>query len=343
MIKIVRSHEKIEVKNIIATFYANPGVGKTSLAYTAESPLLLDFDRGAYRAKNRKDTVVIESWRDVASMSKEDIDGFKTIIIDTAGRALDCLAADIIKRQPKMNRGAGALSLQGYGALKAEFSSWLKHVKSFGVDIVMLAHSSEGKSGDDVIMRIDAQGSSKDEIYKVSDMMGYLSIIEGKIMLNCNPADVAFGKNPGIPVLQFPHPTENPAFLAEVISMAKDSLNRMSIEQAALMTETEEWREKFTDANAEELNKLIPQVSSASPAIIDTIKRIMIKIAESNGIAFNKDSRQFVPPIAPTETTQAGSATTDSSADRTPEPSPVQLSPTIDQQRPRTRPSLFNQ
>lgn len=301
MIKIVRSHEQIEVKNIIATFYANPGVGKTSLAYTAESPLLLDFDRGAYRAKNRKDTVVIESWQDVASMSREDIAGFKTVIIDTAGRALDCLAADIIRRQPKMNRGAGALSLQGYGALKAEFSSWLKHVKSFGVDIVMLAHSSEGKNGDDVIMRIDAQGSSKDEIYKVSDMMGYLSIIDGKVMLNCNPADVAFGKNPGIPVLQFPHPAENPVFLAEVISMAKDSLNKMSAEQVALMAETEEWRERFADADAEELNKLIPQVSSASPAILGTIKRMMVKIAESNGIVFDMEAKQFVPPVTPAE------------------------------------------
>jgi hypothetical protein len=320
MIKIVRSHEQIEVKNIIATFYANPGVGKTSLAYTTESPLLLDFDRGAYRAKNRKETVVIESWQDVASMSREDIAGFKTVIIDTAGRALDCLAADIIKRQPKMNRGAGALSLQGYGALKAEFSSWLKHVKSFGVDIVMLAHSSEGKSGDDIIMRIDAQGSSKDEIYKVSDMMGYLSIIEGKIMLNCNPADVAFGKNPGIPVLQFPHPAENPVFLAEVISMAKDSLNRMSVEQAALMTEMEEWRDKFTDADAEELNKLIPQVSSASPAILDTIKRMMVKIAESSGITFDKATKQFVPPVTPTETTQADSASTDRPSESSTEP-----------------------
>lgn len=301
MIKIVRSHEQIEVKNIIATFYANPGVGKTSLAYTAESPLLLDFDGKAYKACNRKDTVVVEKWSDIAAMSKEDIAGFKTIIIDTAGRALDCLAADIIRRQPKMNRGAGALSLQGYGSLKAEFNSWLKHIKSFGVDIVIIAHSSEGKSGDDIIMRIDAQGSSKDEIYKVSDMMGYLSIIDGKVMLNCNPAEVAFGKNPGLPVLQFPHPDENPVFLSEVISMAKANLNKMSAEQAALMAETEEWREKFTDADANQLNKLIPQVSSASPAILGTIKRMMVKIAESNGIIFNMETKQFVPPVTPSE------------------------------------------
>lgn len=297
MIKIVKSHEKIEVKNIIATIYANPGVGKTSLGYTAESPLLLDFDKGAYRAKNRKDTVVIESWQDVASMSREDIAGFKTIIIDTAGRALDCLAADIIRRQPKMNRGAGALSLQGYGSLKAEFSSWLKHMKSFGVDIVMLAHSSEGKNGDDVIMRIDAQGGSKDEIYKVSDMMGCLAIIDGKIILNCNPTDVAFGKNPGIPIQQFPNPVENPNFFAGVIAMAKDNLNKMSEQQVELMAETEKWREKFTNASAEELNNLITEVSSASSAILDTIKRMMVKIAESNGIKFDAATKKFVAEI----------------------------------------------
>ena len=61
-LRIVRSAEPIPVERLNVVVYAQPGIGKTSLAFTADAPLLLDFDKGAHRAANRKDIVRAERW-----------------------------------------------------------------------------------------------------------------------------------------------------------------------------------------------------------------------------------------------------------------------------------------
>lgn len=94
-LRITRAADPIKVERINMVIYAAPGLGKTSLAFTADAPLLLDFDRGSYRAANRQDVVQVESWADVAGMTGDDLAPFKTVIVDTAGRALDTLAVDI--------------------------------------------------------------------------------------------------------------------------------------------------------------------------------------------------------------------------------------------------------
>src|SRR6185312_8308066 len=167
-LKITKAADPISVERLNLCIYAQPGIGKTSLAFTADAPLLLDFDQGAHRAANRKDTVRVASWGDVANMTADDLAPYKTLIIDTAGRALDALTADIIRRNPKAGRG-GALTLQGYGTLKSEFVAWLKMVNGFGMDVVLIAHMDEQRNGDEIIERLDVQGGSKGEIYKAAD------------------------------------------------------------------------------------------------------------------------------------------------------------------------------
>jgi hypothetical protein len=131
--------------------------------------------------------------------------------VDTAGRALDVLTADIIRRNPKAGRG-GALTLQGYGTLKAEFVAWLKHLNGMGKDVVLIAHMDEQRNGDDIIERLDVQGGSKGEIYKAADAMGRIAIRDGKRILNFSPTDAAFGKNPGqLEPLHDPAPGQRPA------------------------------------------------------------------------------------------------------------------------------------
>jgi hypothetical protein len=117
------------------------------------------------------------------------------VVIDTAGRALDALTADIIRRNPKAGRG-GALTLQGYGTLKAEFVAWVKSVNAIGKDVVLIAHMDEQRNGDEIIERLDVQGGSKGEIYKAADAMGRIAIRDGKRMLMFSPTDACFGKNP---------------------------------------------------------------------------------------------------------------------------------------------------
>ena len=93
MLKIVKASEPIVIKQIVTVIYGQPGIGKSTLGFTSKDPLLLDFDKGSYRAANRKDTVQIDSWKDITQITKKDLDPYKTVIVDTAGRALDFLTA----------------------------------------------------------------------------------------------------------------------------------------------------------------------------------------------------------------------------------------------------------
>jgi hypothetical protein len=144
----------------------------TSLAFTAEKPLLLDFDNGSHRAANRKDVVRVSLGRRVRHHGRGP-GAVQDGRVDTAGRALDAITVDIIRANPKHGRG-GALTLQGYGELKTRFGSFLKLLNSFGKDVVLIAHMDEQRNGDELVERLDVQGGSKGEIYKAADAMGRL-------------------------------------------------------------------------------------------------------------------------------------------------------------------------
>jgi hypothetical protein len=175
MLKITKASDPITVERLNMVVYGPPGLGKTSLAFTADKPLLLDFDNGSHRAANRKDVVQVGSWQDVAGITAEDLAPFNTVIVDTAGRALDAITADIIRTDPKGHKN-GALTLPGYGVLKTRFTTFLRLLNSFGKDVVLIAHMDEQRNGDDLIERLDVQGGSKGEIYKAADAMGRLSM-----------------------------------------------------------------------------------------------------------------------------------------------------------------------
>lgn len=294
-LKITKSSDPIKVERLNVCLYAPPGIGKTTLAFTSERPLLLDFDQGAHRAANRKDTVRVTSWTDVAEMTAQDLEPYATVIVDTAGRALDHLTADIIRRNPKAGRG-GALTLQGYGTLKADFVAWLKMLNGFGKDVVLIAHMDEQRNGDEIIERLDVQGGSKGEIYKAADAMGRLLIRDGKRLLNFSPTDAAFGKNPGqLEPLEVPHPDRNPAFLAEVIQTIKDRLNALTAEQAEAQKVLAGWRERIAGmGSAADFNAALDDVKKAPKAA----QAMLADAAKVNGLTFDQKSKQYVEPVA---------------------------------------------
>lgn len=294
VLKITRAADPITVERLNMVIYGPPGIAKTSLAFTAADPLLLDFDNGSHRAANRKDVVRVSEWGDVAGMTAEDLASFKTVVVDTAGRALDALSVDIIRSNPKHGRG-GALTLQGYGELKSRFGSFLKLLNSFGKDVVLIAHMDEQRNGDDVIERLDVQGGSKGEIYKSADAMGRLVIANGQRWLRFSPTDAAFGKNPGqLEPLQVPHfeAPEFTTFLAGVIQTTKDRLNALSEDQKAAQEEQEWFRTTLpTIHTAEHLNGLLGRANTAGAAC-----RAMVRErGKELGLAYDQATKAFVP------------------------------------------------
>lgn len=298
-LRITKSTDAIEVKNITACIYAVPGVGKTTLGFTADAPLLLDFDNGSYRAGNRGDVVQVESWKDVMNITQEDLSQYKTLIVDTAGRALDALTATIISENPKLGRG-GSLTLPGFGELKSRFIAWTKLIRRFGLDVLLISHSEEKANGDELIERLDMQGASKNEIYKCSDLMGRLYLSSGKRMLNFSPTDTAFGKNPTqLSPLVIPDFASDPRFLAGVFDGVKAGLNKMGAEQQKVAQMLADWNTAIRDAqSAEEFNALLPSAQSADELVRENVKKMLLKAARLSGLEFSKPKGVFVAKAA---------------------------------------------
>lgn len=290
-LKITKAADPLPVTKLTVVLYAPPGLGKTSMAFTADSPILLDFDHGAHRSQFRKDTVQVDKWSDVESIEAADLEPFKSVVIDTAGRALDCLAAEIIRKNPKMKGFGGALSLQGYGALKSAFVSWLALLHSFGKDVILIAHADEQRSGDDIVERLDVQGGSKNEIYKVADAMGRIRKQDGGTILDFSPRENGFGKNPAqLPVIQVPDFRKEPDFLAGLIAQIKSALNEQSEAGMKAQVEIDEARAWFSSLDtADDFNGVIEQIKDRTP----TIKAMLVAEANKKGIIFDKKSRQF--------------------------------------------------
>jgi len=292
MLKITKATEPLNISTIVTCIYGPPGVGKTSLASTAEKSLLLDFDQGAHRSQFRKDTVQMSTWADINSITPEDLSSYRTIIIDTIGRALDLLSADIIAgNSSKMGR-SGSLTLQGYGELKGRFTQWLKYLRSFGLDVVIVAHSAESTVNDTLTERIDAQGASKNEVYKSADLMGRLSFVNGKRVLSFDPSDTAFGKNPtGIATQQVPGLAEQPEYFASIIAGTKQGLMKMDAANSEARDQVESWKRIFgTISTPEEFNGFY---ASAAETKNKAVSALMSAAAKKHGLKFNKTTKLF--------------------------------------------------
>lgn len=302
-LRIVRAADPIEVTQIVTVIYAAPGLRKSSMAFTAESPLLLDFDHGVHRAFNRGPSVQVSSWADVAGIAAEDLAGFKTLVFDTAGRALDALSVDIIAANPKMGNG-GALSLQGFGVLKSRFYAFLNLARSFGLDIVLLVHMDEQRRGDELIERLDMQGASKNEVYKSSDLMGRISVRNKRYYLNFSPTETAFGKNPGaFDELEIPRFEDAPQFLADIIAQTKAALNKQTEAQATAAKGLAEWQAKFERAeNADELTAFVAATADEQP----NVKRLLLSVGKRKGWTFDAKGKVFIAPKAEPEPAAVG-------------------------------------
>lgn len=304
-LKIVKAEEPLTIKQVIVKVYGQPGIGKTTLAFSADSPICLDFDRGAHRSTNRKDSVIVDQWQEVANLGAEELADYNTVIVDTVGRALDCLTAHLIQDNPKLSSSAGQLTLQGYGALKSTFAQWLKMLRQLGKDVVLIAHDAEDKQGDDVIVRPDVQGGSRGEIIKSADAIGYLYRASKKTILDFNPSDRWIGKNPACsPPIEVPTIDTEHGFMSDVIQALKDSINAMTDDQRERMEKLAEWRGKFEDLeDAEAFNKMIPRCAKAREDIRSEIKRMLVQVADQKGFAFNRKDKKF---FVPSEQEEAG-------------------------------------
>ena len=296
---IVKADEPYVVEHVILEISSDPGLGKSTLAYGAETPVLLDFDGGAFRALGRKDTAPVKNWADVTKMTAKDFEGKKTIVVDTVGRALDYLTRHIIAGNAKMGASGGGLTLQGWGALRSQFNTWLSDLRAFDVDIVLLVHSAEQQSGDVIKQRIDVQGSTKNMIHQSATAIGYIYTDNNIRRIGWDPSDSYFGKNPLGALANVPIPdiSVNPSYLADCIAQLKAAINTTTETQAeeakrvAYLTETINGLNGVDEFN-EYREMLLANEANA------TDKRLLLMVAQERGLRYNRDTSTFVLPEA---------------------------------------------
>lgn len=295
-LKITRADEAIEVKNLCFTIYSQPGLGKSSLAFTASKPLLLDFDKGAYRAVNRKDVVQVEAWADVAGITAADVTAYDTIIIDTVGKALDALAQDVIRSNSKLSFG-GALNQQGWGQLGVRFSAFLKMLRGFGKDVILIAHMDEQKDGDAIKERLKISGGSKDLVLTDSDVIARISVVNRARHLMFSPTDTAFGKDPaGIGEMPVPDASSDayPTCLADIIQQVKDGINALSEAQVAHKAEVDWFKEHLPKmTGAEHINGILGRAKSSGST---DIRNLLGARVRELGLVLDKAKGEYTDP-----------------------------------------------
>ena len=171
-----------------------PGIGKTTLALSAPSPLYIDVDLSAERINRdvlnmaagmtqprdydelRKDLGIGASDMEL-NVVRNNLREYETIVIDTGGKLLTIMGQYGKKIEPKYGQRDGSLSLKGYGWLGKEFQRFLDHcIYQLDKHIVIVFHTVEDKDGDDTRLRIKAEGSSKNSVWEVMDLGGFMEM-----------------------------------------------------------------------------------------------------------------------------------------------------------------------
>lgn len=296
----LKKGEPLKVKNIIVLLVGQPDSGKTSLACSAELPLIIDTESGLHRAVNLvipDDPICMDEFDDVREISKEDIAGYKTIVIDTIGKFIKKIEAYICKTDPKKAYNNMLL----YGAIKKEFDRFNSKLLSFGCDVIYTAHAEESESNNATIIRpLLGSKHAKTEIIGDASIVGYIDFKDKKNRRLCFDADgFSLGKNfAGIPE-QTVQVDINKSQLADIIKQAKDTINNtnsLRAEKKAIYLELEEKIKNCTDI--EHFNLLFDEVKENGDQLLKTI--LMSRSKELN-FEYDKESKSFIqsnPAIA---------------------------------------------
>jgi len=295
--RIIKSTETIAIAHPNITIYGQIGIGKTSLGYSMKKPLLLDFDSGAHRAVNRKDTLVVEQWSDVIEMlTSGRLVPYESIVVDTVGRCLDVMTADIIMQTPKLGPN-GNLSQQGWGVLKTRFRQWMAQLRAQNKDVLLIAHDREERDGDLRTVRPDIAGGSLGEVMKISDFVGYIAMNGKDRVLDFSPTDRWIGKNPaGWPQLVLPPIVDAKVFMGDLYDKARAALGKISDANAETVDLIEQWRLKIQSFKADsDFNNTIPIIRELPKPTYKAIATVLVQIAETKGLSYDAKKQRFEP------------------------------------------------
>lgn len=214
--------------------YGSPGVGKTTLALSAPSPVLIDFDRGISRvkARHRKATIMCDTYEEVLSDVKSpEMKDFETIVIDTGGAFITYLKDWALRTKPGCRQKNGDFnSMKGFGVVKTEFASFTDYIKTvLNKNVVYVFHSVEQSDRDgNAQQRLMCEGSVRNTVWNPCDFGGYVQMVGNQRVICFTPEEEYFAKGTHgiegripVPTLSDDMPND---FVAQLFNRARASI-----------------------------------------------------------------------------------------------------------------------
>lgn len=236
-----------KVRILIAGF---PGIGKTTLALSAPKPLYIDVDLSAERInrevlnlaagvaqprdyKELRQDLGIGCNENELQVVRKNLADFQTIVVDTGGKLLTIMGQYGKTIEPKYGQRDGSLSLKGYGWLGKEFQRFLDHIiYQLDKHIVIVFHTVEEKDGDDTKLRIKAEGSSKNSVWEVMDLGGFMEMRGNQRTIGFSNCERYFAKGTrGIHGV-YPVPELTPGMPNDFLSKLFQEYNAVSAREA---------------------------------------------------------------------------------------------------------------
>jgi phage nucleotide-binding protein len=278
------------IQGIIMLIYGEPCVGKTTISFTTEKPLIINFDgNGIYRASDDIDPIYVtpENWKDFIDSIDDVLKGdYKTLVIDTVGGMYELALTSM---------GKAKMMIQDYGTLNSMLYPAIATLKAKGVNILFIAHHKlEGEKTKRYVPDIGGQVQSK--IMQMSDLVGYIQYDENerKNVLNFTKSATYFSKDcADIGNVAVPHILNSPTFLADIIEKTKARISGKSALIATLNS--------FSDIcngclNADELNAALAIYAGyglKTESEKAPFQSLIFKVRDRLKLKFNKETNFY--------------------------------------------------
>ena len=291
---ILKKSDATPRRPVIITIYGQAGAGKTSLATTASNPLLIDTDRGFDRAINRCDTLVANTWEEIIAES-ESMKEYGTIIVDTARATLDDF---LVQHAIKQNYKLATNSLKRFAQIGDDFKAFVSMLRSNGSDIIFICHDKETSEGDIIKHSPDCTGQSKDLLLRISDQVGYISVVNKKRRVSFEPTETIAGKNVAkLPVLDIPDDTDPrfPTFMADIVNRVKEAIQAQSEEQKAAIEKMQELMAAIATMEApEQAQAISDEIQTLTRVQQAGIKKQFADRLKELNIKYDKETQTYV-------------------------------------------------
>lgn len=219
-------------KSVKVLVYGEPGVGKTTFAASAPSPLFIDADRGVLSLIGRDGSasikVLVPSSFDelldlVFELRAGKLPEVKTLVLDTITELQNRTMDENLKiavEESKGRRNPYLPQLQDYGLNGQMLRRITIALSELDRHLIILAHEKEDKDDDRLFVRPAVTPKLAETLVGMMDVIGYMTLeADGSRKLQVQPTRRVWAKSR----LQLPASLTNPTF--DLLIKTKEKVN----------------------------------------------------------------------------------------------------------------------